>query len=43
MGISPQKLQDISEKHDFFGVKDQSLKRTGEGFGGGAEFGVVGG
>jgi len=43
MGISPQKLQDISEKHDFFGVKDQSLKRTGEGFGGGAEFGLVGG
>jgi len=43
MGISPQKVQDISEKHDFFGVKDQSLKRTGEGFGGGAEFGLVGG
>jgi len=43
MGISPQKVQDISEEHDFFGVKDQSLKRTGEGFGGGAEFGLVGG
>jgi len=43
MGISPQKVQDISEKHDFFGVLDPLQKVKTHTGGTGSGFGLVGG
>ena len=45
MGISPQEVQDISEKHDFWGVLDplQKVKHEYSRKGTGSGFGLVGG
>ena len=43
MGISPQEVQDISEKHDFFGVLDPLQKVKTHTGGTGSGFGLVGG